>query len=87
MTPGLHFRPDVVYIMPYNVNDMPSFLQDFRQNHAEVRTFAGFLHGMPGLLRAGSGGRLEPGQELSGKFRLNRAEPGTLSPRGCCGVL
>lgn len=73
--------------MPYKVNDIPSFLQDFRQNHAEVRTFAGFLHDTPSLLRLAVGVQWGAVGNFAACFRLNRAEPGTLSPRGCCGVL
>lgn len=87
MTRFFHFWAYVVYIMPYKVNDIPSFLQDFRKYHAEVRTFAGFLHGTPGLLRAAVGVQCGAGGDFADCFRLNRAEPGTLSPRGCCGVL
>ena len=83
----LHFREHVVYFIRHNVNDMHSILQVFIQFYANIRTFGGFLHDMPGLLRSAIGAQWGAGGDFAACFRLNRAEPGTLSPRGCCGVL
>ena len=51
----LHFREHVVYFIRHNVNDMRSFLQDFIQFYAKLRTFGVFLHDAPGLLRPAVG--------------------------------
>lgn len=49
----LAFLPDAVYIMPYNVNIFGPYLQDNLQNRAELRTFPGFLHDVPGSVAGG----------------------------------
>lgn len=77
----------VVYIMPYNVNNIGLFLQVCSRFPASSRTFRGFLRDTPGLLRLAVGVQWGAGEDFADCFRLNRAEPGTLSPRGCCGVL
>ena len=73
--------------MPYNVNNIRPFLQVYSRFPANSRTFRGFLRDTPGLLRLAVGVQCGAGGDFAVCFRLNRAEPGTLSPRGCCGVL
>lgn len=73
--------------MPYNVNGISPFLQVCSRFPARFRTFHDFLSDTPGLLRSAVGVQCGAGGDFAERFRLNRAEPGTLSPRGCCGVL
>lgn len=87
MTRFLHFGVHVVYIMPYKVNDIAPFLQVYIRFLASFRTFHDFLSDTPGLLRLAVGVQWGAGGDFADCFRLNRAKPGTLSPRGCCGVL
>ena len=87
LTRFFHFWVHVVYIMPYNVNSIGLFLQVCSRFPASSRTFRGFLRDTPGLLRLAVGVQWGAGGDFADCFRLNRAEPGTLSPRGCCGVL
>lgn len=87
MTKFLHFVLNAVYFMPYNVNGIDPFLQVFRHSQVKPRTFHAFSHDTPGLLRLMDGVELGAGLVMAGKCGLNIAKPGTLSPRGCCGVL
>jgi hypothetical protein len=87
LTRFLHFWAYVVYIMPYKVNNIGPFLQVCSRFPARFRTFHGFLSDTPGLLWAAAGVQWGAGGDFAACLRLNRAEPGTLSPRGCCGVL
>lgn len=87
LTRFLHFLAYAVYIMPYNVNGISPFLQVCSSFPARFRTFHDFLSDTPGLLRSAVGVQWGAGGDFADCFRLNRAEPGTLSPRGCCGVL
>lgn len=87
MTRFFHFWAYVVYIMPYNVNGISPFLQVCSRFPARFRTFHDFLSDTPGLLWSAVGVQCGAGGDFAERFRLNRAKPGTLSPRGCCGVL
>lgn len=87
MTRFFHFWAYVVYIMPYKVNDIGPFLQVCIRFLASFRTFHGFLRDTPGPLWLAVGVQWGAGGDFADCFRLNRAKPGTLSPRGCCGVL
>jgi len=73
--------------MPYKVNDIRPFLQVCIRFLASFRTFHGFLRDTPGPLWLAVGVQWGAGGDFADCFHLNRAEPGTLSPRGCCGVL
>jgi hypothetical protein len=83
----LHFWAYVVYIIPYKVNDIAPFLQVYIRFLASFRTFRDILCDTPGPLWLAVGVQWGAGGDFAGCFHLNRAEPGTLSPRGCCGVL
>lgn len=87
LTRFLHFLAYAVYIMPYNVNNIGPFLQVCSHFLASFRTFHGFLRDTPGPLWLAVGVQWGAGGDFADCFRLNRAKPGTLSPRGCCGVL
>jgi hypothetical protein len=73
--------------MPYNVNDNCPFLQVCSRFPANSRTFRDILCDTPGPLWLAVGVQWGAGGDFADCFHLNRAEPGTLSPRGCCGVL
>lgn len=87
VTRFLHFWSDAVSFMAYNGNNITSFLQDFIHFHAELGTFGRFLHDAPGLLWLMADAWQAVGADNARFCRLNRAEPGTLPPRCCCGVL
>lgn len=87
LTRFLHFWAYVVYIMPYNVNNNCPFLQVCSRFPANSRTFRDILCDTPGPLWLAVGVQWGAGGDFADCFHLNRAEPGTLSPRGCCGVL
>lgn len=87
LTRFLHFWVYAVYIILYKVNNIAPFLQVYIRFLASFRTFHDFLSDTPGLLRLAVGVQWGAGGDFADCFRLNRAEPGTLSPRGCCGVL
>ena len=87
LTRFFHFWVHVVYIMPYNVNDNGPFSQVYSRFPANSRTFRDILCDTHGLLRLAVGVQWGAGGFFADCFRLNRAKPGTLSPRGCCGVL
>lgn len=87
LTRFFHFWVHVVYIMPYKVNNIRPFLQVCSHFPANPRTFCGFLRDTPGLLRLAVGVQWGAGGYFAGCFHLNRAELGTLSPRGCSRML
>ena len=87
VTRFLHFWLDAVSFMVYNGNNITSILQVFIHFHAELGTFGRFLHDAPGLLWLMADAGQAVGANNARFCRLNRAEPGTLPPRCCCGVL
>ena len=87
LTRFFHFWVHVVYIMPYNVNSIGPFLQVFNRFLASFRTFHDFSGGCARLAAVCRWCAMGRGRDFADCFRLNRAELGTLSPRGCCGVL